>query len=81
MHLVGNDKAVMEELGIRPMVVPIRGGTDGARLSYMGLACPNICTEGENFYGRYDVHVAFFWVGDRIDIHDVIVIGLSGFTL
>ena len=42
MHLVGNDKAVMEELGIRPMVVPIRGGTDGARLSYMGLACPNI---------------------------------------
>ena len=63
MHLVGNDKAVMEELGIRPMVVPIRGGTDGARLSYMGLACPNICTEGENFYGRYDVHVAFFWLG------------------
>ena len=34
--------------------VPIRGGTDGARLSYMGLPCPNLCTGGENFHGRFE---------------------------
>jgi tripeptide aminopeptidase len=34
--------------------MPIRGGTDGARLSYMGLPCPNICTGGENFHGRFE---------------------------
>lgn len=44
----------MKEVGIEPIVRPIRGGTDGARLSYMGLPCPNIFTGGENFHGKYE---------------------------
>ena len=39
---------------VSPKIVPIRGGTDGARLSYMGLPCPNICTGGHNFHGPYE---------------------------
>ena len=39
-------------LDIVPEIVPIRGGTDGARLSYMGLPCPNLCTGGYNFHGN-----------------------------
>lgn len=54
MHLVDNAKEVMEELGVEPIVVPIRGGTDGARLSYMGLPCPNLGTGGQNFHGRFE---------------------------
>ena len=54
MHLVDNAKAAMEELGIEPVVVPIRGGTDGARLSFTGLPCPNLCTGGANFHGRFE---------------------------
>lgn len=54
MHLVENAKEVMIELGIEPIVVPIRGGTDGARLSFMGLPCPNLCTGGHNFHGKYE---------------------------
>ena len=53
-YLVERAKAAMEELGITPQIVPIRGGTDGARLSYMGLPCPNLCTGGHNFHGRYE---------------------------
>ena len=44
----------MREAGIEPRTVPIRGGTDGARLSYEGLLCPNLCTGGENFHGRFE---------------------------
>lgn len=54
MHLIDNAKAAMEELEITPIIVPIRGGTDGSRLSYMGLPCPNICTGGFNFHGKYE---------------------------
>ncbi len=54
MHLIENAKESMKELGIEPVVVPIRGGTDGARLSFMGLPCPNLCTGGQNFHGRYE---------------------------
>lgn len=54
MYLIDNAKKCMEELGIIPVVSPIRGGTDGARLSFMGLPCPNLCTGGENFHGRYE---------------------------
>ena len=42
------------ELGITPKVQPIRGGTDGARLSFEGLPCPNLCAGGENFHGRFE---------------------------
>ena len=51
MHLIETAKAAMEALDIVPEIVPIRGGTDGARLSYMGLPCPNLCTGGYNFHG------------------------------
>lgn len=54
MHLIDNARAAMEELGIEPKISPIRGGTDGARLSFMGLPCPNLCTGGENYHGRYE---------------------------
>lgn len=54
MHLVYNASEAMKELGIEPIVSPIRGGTDGARLSFMGLPCPNLCTGGENYHGRYE---------------------------
>ena len=54
MHLVENACAAMEELGITPIVTPIRGGTDGARLSFMGLPCPNLCTGGANYHGRFE---------------------------
>ena len=54
MFLVENAKKAMEQLGITPKVVPIRGGTDGARLSFEGLPCPNLCTGGENFHGRFE---------------------------
>lgn len=54
MQLIENAKTAMEETGVNPIVVPIRGGTDGARLSYMGLPCPNLCTGGHNFHGRFE---------------------------
>lgn len=54
MHLIDNAKNAMEELGITPIIQPIRGGTDGARLSFMGLPCPNLGTGGHNFHGKYE---------------------------
>ena len=51
MHLIENAEAAAREAGIEPKVIPIRGGTDGARLSYMGLPCPNIGTGGYAFHG------------------------------
>ncbi len=54
MHLIDNACDVMRELGTEPHITPIRGGTDGARLSYMGLPCPNLCTGGGNFHSRYE---------------------------
>ena len=57
MYVVDRARAAMERLGITPYSVPVRGGTDGARLSYMGLPCPNLCTGGQNFHGRYEYAV------------------------
>jgi tripeptide aminopeptidase len=54
IHIVDTARKAMEELGIEPLVVPIRGGTDGARLSYMGLPCPNIFAGGQNFHGKFE---------------------------
>ena len=54
IHLVDNAKKVMTGLGIDPIDVPIRGGTDGASLSYKGLPCPNLCTGGYNYHGKYE---------------------------
>ena len=54
MHIVELVKASMKEIGIEPKVQPIRGGTDGARLSFEGLPCPNIFAGGENFHSRFE---------------------------
>ena len=54
MHLIDTAKAAIEQLNIEPKIIPIRGGTDGSRLSYMGLPCPNLFTGGHNFHGRYE---------------------------
>ena len=54
MFVVERAKKAMEAVGIAPITVPIRGGTDGARLSYMGLPCPNLCTGGANFHSRFE---------------------------
>ena len=54
MYIIDRAKAAMEQLGITPKIVPIRGGTDGARLSFEGLPCPNLCTGGYNFHGRFE---------------------------
>ena len=54
MFIVERAKKAMEAVGITPVTVPIRGGTDGARLSYMGLPCPNLCTGGANYHSRFE---------------------------
>ena len=54
MYLIENAKKAMEMAGVKPIIKPIRGGTDGAQLSYMGLPCPNLFTGGENYHGRFE---------------------------
>lgn len=53
-HIVQWAEEAVRNCGIEPVITPVRGGTDGARLSYMGLPCPNIFTGGHNFHGRYE---------------------------
>ncbi len=53
-ELIDLAKEALRKHGVEPQEVPIRGGTDGARLSYMGLPCPNLCTGGHNFHGRFE---------------------------
>lgn len=73
MHLVDNARTAMEDLGISPVVVPIRGGTDGARLSFMGLPCPNLCTGGQNFHGRFEYACA-----DEMELIVELLIKIAG---
>ncbi len=54
MHIIETAKKAMELANIKPILKPIRGGTDGAQLSFMGLPCPNIFAGGHNFHGRYE---------------------------
>jgi len=54
MDIVDDVKAIMKEMGLQPKSTPIRGGTDGARLTYDGLLCPNLGTGGANFHGKYE---------------------------
>ncbi len=54
MHIVTIAKKAMESLKIKPLIKPIRGGTDGSQLSFMGLPCPNIFAGGHNFHGKYE---------------------------
>ena len=53
-HVIDYAHRAMEEVGIEPLIKPIRGGTDGAKLSFMGLPCPNIFAGGMNFHGKYE---------------------------
>lgn len=53
-YIVDLASEAMEAVGVKPQIKPIRGGTDGARLSFMGLPCPNLFTGGHNFHGRYE---------------------------
>ncbi|MPM56823.1 Peptidase T [bioreactor metagenome] len=54
LFIVEAAQRAMESVGVNPHLAPIRGGTDGSRLSYVGLPCPNLCTGGYNFHGRYE---------------------------
>ena len=54
MYIVDLAEEAMKNVGVTPVVVPVRGGTDGARLSFEGLPCPNIFAGGHNFHGRYE---------------------------
>jgi tripeptide aminopeptidase len=54
MHIIDIAKQAMEDSGVTPKVQPIRGGTDGAQLSFKGLPCPNIFAGGLNFHGRFE---------------------------
>ena len=53
-HIVERAKISMENIGVKPIIKAIRGGTDGSRLSYMGLPCPNLFTGGHNYHGKYE---------------------------
>lgn len=72
-HLIDNAKDVMRELGLEPDVSPVRGGTDGARLSFMGLPCPNLGTGGYAFHGPYE-HIT----AEGMDTAVKIVLGIIG---
>ena len=54
MYIIDLAKIAMEKAGVKPLVRPIRGGTDGAQLSFMGLPCPNLFAGGINFHSRYE---------------------------
>ena len=54
MELIERACSAMREIGIEPVITPVRGGTDGCRLSYSGLPCPNLCTGGHNYHGKYE---------------------------
>lgn len=53
-HILEIAKRAIEDIGIEPKIIPVRGGTDGSRLSYMGLPCPNIFAGGHNFHGKFE---------------------------
>ena len=61
MFLIEDAEQAMRDAGVEPLVVPIRGGTDGARLSFMGLPCPNLSTGGHNFHGRFEISRSKAW--------------------
>ncbi|WP_294748846.1 peptidase T [uncultured Exiguobacterium sp.] len=75
MHIVDIAHAAMESLDITPIIKPIRGGTDGSQLSYMGLPTPNIFTGGENYHGKFE----FISVNNMVKATQVIVAIAQGF--
>ncbi len=75
MHIVDIAHAAMESLDITPIIKPIRGGTDGSQLSYMGLPTPNIFTGGENYHGKFE----FISVDNMVKATQVIIAIAQGF--
>ncbi len=73
IHLIDNAKAVIRELGREPQVLPIRGGTDGAQLSFRGLPCPNLGTGGYAYHGPYE-HIT----AEGMDFATNVILGLVG---
>lgn len=69
MHIIETAERAMREAGVEPKVQPIRGGTDGAQLSFKGLPCPNIFAGGENFHGRFE----YIPISSMMKAKDVIV--------
>mgnify|MGYP002581091492 CR=1 FL=1 len=67
MHLIDNAIAAMKSLNATPVIEPIRGGTDGATLSYMGLPCPNLGTGGYAFHGEYE-HITVEGMDKSVDV-------------
>ncbi len=76
MHIIDIAHAAMESRGITPIIKPIRGGTDGSQLSYMGLPTPNIFTGGENYHGKFE----FISVDNMVKATEVIVAIANGFA-
>ena len=68
-----NAKAVLTELGQTPQVIPVRGGTDGSRLSFMGLPCPNLGTGGYAYHGPFE-HIT----KEGMEIACQVIVGLIG---
>ena len=71
MHLIRTAEKAVSAAGMTPVAVPIRGGTDGARLSYMGLPCPNLGTGGFNFHGPFE-HITV----ERMDRATLVLLGI-----
>ncbi len=78
MYTVERAVAAMKAVGVEPEIVPIRGGTDGARLSFMGLPCPNICTGGENFHSRFE-YIPIESLEKVVDIVERLILDTASF--
>ena len=76
MYIVDRAVEAMKENGVEPIIQPIRGGTDGARLSYMGLLCPNLSTGGHNFHGKYE-YVCIQSMDKMVDIIKTILTNVN----
>ena len=67
MHLIDNAKIACEAADVTPLVIPIRGGTDGCQLSFKGLPCPNLGTGGHAYHGPYE-HITVEGMDKSVDV-------------
>ena len=67
MHLIDNAKQACENANVTPLVMPIRGGTDGCQLSFKGLPCPNLGTGGHAYHGPYE-HITVEGMDQTVDV-------------
>ena len=70
-HLIENAKKAAEEIGLKPLIVPVRGGTDGAQLSFRGLPCPDLGTGGYAYHGPYE-HIT----AEGMDLSVALILGI-----